>query len=84
MTIKAIEDGRVTLAFEDFLRLVGNQPFTYATTEITDKSHSVNTTDKRLGKMIFNSTTGKPLWADGTGDTDTWADATGAVAHTPS
>jgi len=83
-SIVAVENGLITLAFEDFLRILGNQPFAYTTAEIEDKSNEVNTVDKRVGKHIFNSTTGLPLWADGTTDVSTWSNATGAVAHTPS
>ena len=83
--IRAVNpDGTVTLDFEEFLRLVANQPITYTTTQISDATEEVNETDKRVGKMIYNSTTGVPLWADGTTSTSTWSDATGAVVITPS
>ena len=83
-TIQAIDEkGNVTIPLEEFLYLLGNQPFAYTTAEIEDKDNEVNTTDKRVGKHIFNSTTGLPLWADGTTTTSTWSNATGAVAHTP-
>jgi hypothetical protein len=83
--IRAVNpDGTVTLDFEEFLRLVANQPITYTTTQISDATEEVNTTDKRVGKMIYNSSTGVPLWADGTTATSTWSDATGAVVITPS
>lgn len=56
----------------------------YTTAQIVDKTHAVNTSpDKNQGSMIYNSTTGKPLWADGSTNTSTWSDATGTPVHTP-
>ena len=57
---------------------------TLTTAQIVDRDHPINNTDKTIGKQIFNSTTGLPLWADGTSSTSTWSDATGSAAHTPS
>lgn len=56
----------------------------WTTAQITNAAHVVNTENKRAGTMIFNTTTGLPLWATGNGATDTWVNATGATAHTPS
>ncbi len=39
--------------------------------------------DKVAGFMVFNTTTGAPVWATGNAATDVWNDATGATAHTP-
>lgn len=54
------------------------------TTQIAAASDPVNTVGKVLGRMIYNSTTNKPLWAGGSTPTAVWRDATGATAHTPS
>ena len=57
---------------------------TTATANLTSVSDVVNTMEfKRAGLMVWNSTTGMPVWASGSGSTATWVDATGAVAHTP-
>jgi hypothetical protein len=54
------------------------------TTELEDVTDVINTSAlKHAGFMVWNSTTGKPVFADGSNDADTWADATGATAHTP-
>lgn len=53
------------------------------TTQLVDKTNTVNTTYKKAGRSIFNTTTGKPVWAVGSNATDVWKDATGATAHTP-
>ena len=83
--IKAVNaDGTITVELEEFLRVLGNQPINRTTAQIDDKEDFVNITDKRVGKMIFNTTTGLPLWADASTDVGTWSLATGIVAHTPS
>jgi hypothetical protein len=47
-------------------------------------AHEVNTSSyKRQGFCVFNSTVGKPVWANGNGDGDTWKDAAGTVVNTP-
>lgn len=53
------------------------------TTSLEDVTHAINTTDKRTGLMVYNTTTNKPVWADGTTAGSVWVDATGATAHTP-
>ena len=54
------------------------------TTQLEDISDGINTENKRTGKMVYNSTTGIPVWADGPAAGDTWSGADGAVDHTPS
>ena len=82
--IKAVNpDGTVTLEFEDYLRLLGVQPIGYTAATIGDAANEVNTVGKRVGKPIYDTTNNLPLWAAGTGATDTWNDATGAVSITP-
>lgn len=57
---------------------------TWSTTNLTNKDSDANQVDKEEGKMVFNETTNRPVWATGSLDTDVWVDATGATAHTPS
>lgn len=59
-------------------------PATATTTQLEADDHAINTTGKYTGKMVWNTTTGLPLWADGPGATDTWSLATGVATHTPS
>ena len=56
---------------------------TATTAQLIDKTSNVNTLQKSAGRQVWNSTTGKPVWATGSGTTDTWKDATGTLAHTP-
>ena len=54
------------------------------TTELEDVTDIINTSPlKHAGFMVWNSTTGIPVFADGSNDSDTWSDATGAATHTP-
>jgi len=57
--------------------------FTATTTELADVSDAINTSNKAIGKMVFNTTTGAPVWAVGTAAASVWNDATGSTAHTP-
>jgi hypothetical protein len=58
-------------------------PFTSTTTKLADIDDPINTVDKHTGKMVFNVTTGLPVWAvDGTAG-GLWNTAAGATAHTP-
>ena len=43
----------------------------------------INTIDKFAGRMVFDSTKGQPVWADGAAVGDTWSLSTGVVASTP-
>jgi hypothetical protein len=56
---------------------------TATTVELEDETHSINTSEKWIGKQVFNTTTGKPVYATGTLAADVWNDATGTTAHTP-
>tara|TARA_S200002703_G_scaffold1223_1_gene2053 strand:+ start:6322 stop:8271 length:1950 start_codon:yes stop_codon:yes gene_type:complete len=53
------------------------------TTQLADNSHSVNTTAKYEGKMVFNTTTTRPVWAAGGAAGDVWVDSAGSTLHTP-
>lgn len=52
------------------------------TTALTSLTSIVNKL-KRRGVSVFNSTTGKPVWAAADGAAGVWVDATGATVHTP-
>ena len=55
------------------------------TAQLEDISHWINTSaNKVLGAQVYNTTTSKPVWADGTADGSTWSDATGSIVHSPS
>lgn len=56
---------------------------TATTTELEDNSDPINTVLKFTGKAVFNTTTGKPVYATGTTAVAVWNDATGSTAHTP-
>jgi hypothetical protein len=61
-----------------------NRNPTSTTTALEDATNAVNTSAlKRAGYQVFNTTTNKPVWATGGGDTDVWVDATGTTEHTP-
>lgn len=53
------------------------------TTALEDVGDAINTADKYAGKMVWNATTGIPVWADGALAADTWSGADGAVDHSP-
>jgi hypothetical protein len=57
---------------------------TATTTELADITNAINTTVLKVaGYMVFNTTTGAPVWAIGAADGSVWNDATGTLAHTP-
>ncbi len=56
---------------------------TATTAELVDEADAINTTNKRAGKVVWDSTLGQPVWADGAGVNDTWSLATGVVSTTP-
>lgn len=70
-------------ALELISGLLKYKPVTATTTELEDIADAINTTDKYVGKMVFNTTTGIPVWADAATDDGTWSGADGAVDHTP-
>lgn len=56
---------------------------TATTAELAAIGNAVNTTGKVAGRMVFNTTTNKPVWAVGANANSVWNDATGTLAHTP-
>lgn len=54
------------------------------TAEIEDATDIINTTSKRAGRSVFNTTTSKLVIATGSVATDTWVNCgTGVLEHTP-
>lgn len=60
-----------------------NAPHTRTTAQLVAATDNINTEGKTLGRMVWNSTTGRPVYASGTTATSPWVDATGATVHTP-
>jgi len=58
-------------------------PVTSTTTALVDIGNAINTAGKVIGKEVFNTTTGLPVWAVGTTAGALWNNATGTTAHTP-
>lgn len=57
---------------------------TSTTAALAAIGNAINTAaEKEAGFMVFNTTTGAPVWASGNTDGAVWVDATGATAHTP-
>lgn len=98
-TVEAVFLGRTVLSAELFLQggcgavlsaepslselIDAVTPVTSTTTALEDIDAAVNTVGKYAGKVVFNTTTGVLLVADG-GDVDsTWSTAAGAATHTP-
>lgn len=55
----------------------------YTTAQITDASSGCNS-NRFESKMIWNTTTSRPLWSAGSTRTSAWVDGQGATVHTPS
>jgi len=53
------------------------------TAQLAAIGDAINTANKRAGKMVFDTTLGQPVWADGATAGSTWSLSTGVVAHTP-
>ncbi|SCW38982.1 hypothetical protein SAMN02927900_01285 [Rhizobium mongolense subsp. loessense] len=53
------------------------------TAELTSAAHAINTTGKFLGKIVFNTTTGLYMRANGSGTTSTWRDFANGNTITP-
>jgi hypothetical protein len=58
-------------------------PVVSTSTALEAVANAINTSGKVVGKVVFNSTTGAPVWATGTTAADVWNDASGELAHTP-
>lgn len=55
----------------------------YTTTQITDAGSGCNS-NRFESKMIWNTTTKRPLWSSSASRTGAWVDGQGATVHTPS
>ena len=59
-------------------------PVTATSAELDDISNAINTSaSKTAGYEVFNTTTGRPVWATGATAGSVWNFADGTVAHTP-
>ena len=55
------------------------------TAQLVDIDDPINVTDKRVGRLVFNSTTGLLVVADGAAPNGTWSSVSdGLVDHSPS
>ena len=54
-----------------------NYLYTATTAELTDEDATINTVGKFVGKCVYNTTTGIPVWADVATPAGIWADAQG-------
>lgn len=57
---------------------------TALTSNLADITDEINTLEPQTGQMVFNTTTGIPVWKSGDTAGAVWVDATGTTAHTPS
>jgi hypothetical protein len=55
----------------------------FTTTLLTDIGSRINIQGKYEGKMVFNTTSNKPVYASGAAAGDVWVNATGATENTP-
>ena len=51
--------------------------------QLEDKTHAINTTNKTVGRPVWNTTTGKTVYAYDVTDVSPWLDEGAQVAHTP-
>jgi len=58
-------------------------PPTATSTSLEAVGNAVNTADKYAGKLVFNTTTNKPVYSVGANANSVWNDAVGTLAHTP-
>ena len=53
------------------------------TAQLAAVGDAINTKEKFAGRMVFDSTKGQPVWADGATAASTWSLSKGIVASTP-
>lgn len=56
---------------------------TATTAQLEDVDDAINTTGKYVGKMVYNTTTGIPVFADSAAAAGVWAEADGTNEHSP-
>lgn len=59
------------------------RPRSRTTAQFENAEDPINTIDKYTGKLAWNSTVGKPVFATGGAATDTWVEAAGVVVSVP-
>jgi len=61
----------------------GIRTVSYTSTQLNDITNAVNTANKAAGKMVWNSTASKPVWAVGSTAGSVWVDGAGSTVNTP-
>lgn len=61
----------------------GIRTASYTSTQLNDIANAVNTANKATGKMVWNSTASKPVWAVGSTAGSVWVDGAGSTVNTP-
>lgn len=54
-----------------------------STEQLNDRNSAINSQNKSAGKMVFNTSAGRPVFATGDRANSPWNDAMGKVAHEP-
>lgn len=82
---KRITDTGVFIGDDDELILASSVILaSFTDAELNDNGNSVNTNDgKQLGAMVFNSSQGHAVTAQGSGSGDVWNDGVGTTVNTP-
>lgn len=55
----------------------------FTAAQIADKDAIVNTTDKQIGRQVYDTTNDRVMVADGSDPTDDWTVADGSASVTP-
>ena len=76
--LQMTHDGLVTLGSSGGLQIPS-----YTNAQLADATHAVNTAGKFLWKLVFNSTTGRLMRANGSTATATWVDMMNTNPITP-
>lgn len=79
----AMDTGAMTVKGPVTSTVGGITPSSYTSAQLNDVAHPVNTVNKKVGMMVYNLQSDRPIWASGVGASDTWKYADGTVAHTP-
>lgn len=60
-----------------------SKPIVATTTQLASLTSGINIHRKFEGKLVWNTTTDRPVWAVGAAASDVWRFADGTTAHTP-
>ncbi|CAM0027117.1 hypothetical protein VPHD530_0005 [Vibrio phage D530] len=89
-TMTRVEDGQVYTSFTDSstgdkVELNSGMHYipTRSTSQLANRSHSINTEGKYKGKQVWSGADNKPVFASGGSDNDSWLNADGSVNTTP-